>query len=98
MGMLEIKDKSQVRKEAFKEIYESIKNDLSELAPQFNYQEYLKKGEKNYDNYLEKKFKKNDEDDVEITYDNQINYYIFLVSLFKPCLCFTLINKNLPYS
>lgn len=39
--MSEISDKSQIRKETFKEIYESVKNDLSELERGFNYQEYL---------------------------------------------------------
>ena len=41
MGMQEISDKSQIRKETFKEINESIKNNLNELELGFNYQEYL---------------------------------------------------------
>ena len=42
----------------FKEINESVKNNLNELELVFNYQEYLKKRKEYYDNYLQKKFKK----------------------------------------
>ena len=77
MGMLEINDKSEVRIETFKEIYESVKNDLNELDKEFNYQEYLRKGEEYYDIYLQKKFKNKDEGNMDITYvqPNQIPYF-----------------------
>ena len=73
MGMLEINDKSELRIETFKEIYESVKNDLNELDPDFNYQEYLKKGEEYYDIYLQKKFK--EKSDVTYIQPNQLPYF-----------------------
>ena len=99
MGMLEISDKSEIRKETFKEIYESVKNDLSELDPEFNYQEYLKKGEEYYDNYLQKKFKKKDEENTEITYvqPNQLPYF-FGTHYSNPTYVSHYLTRIFPYS
>ena len=58
MGMMEINDKSTLRKETFIDTYDSFKNDLIEIDPTFNYQEFLKKGDEYYDNYRNKKSKR----------------------------------------
>ena len=77
MGMLEINDKSEVRKETFNEIYESVKNDLNEIDKEFDYQEYLKRGEEYYDLYLQNKIKDKSEESNEITFvqPNQLPYF-----------------------
>ena len=77
MGMLEINDKSEARKETFNEIYESVKNDLSELDKEFDYQEYLKRGEEYYDSYIQNKLKIKDEENNDITFvqPNQLPYF-----------------------
>ena len=76
MGMLEINDKSEARKEVFNEIYESVKNDLGEIDKEFNYQEYIKKGEEYYDTYLQNKFKNNSEtNDITFVQPNQFPYF-----------------------
>ena len=43
VGMLELTEKGILRKETFIETYETLKNDLKEMFPDFNYQDYLKK-------------------------------------------------------
>ena len=77
MGMIEINEKSETRKEAFNEIYQCVKNDLNEIDAEFDYQEYLKRGEEYYDFYLQKKLKGINEDNNEITYvqPNQLPYF-----------------------
>ena len=77
MGMLEVNEKSEVRKETFNEVYESVKNDLKEIDEQFDYQEYLKRGEEYYDFYLQNKLKVKNEENCEITYvqPNQLPYF-----------------------
>ena len=77
MGMLEINDKAEARKETFNEIYESVKNDLGELDKDFDYQEYLKRGEEYYDSYLQNKLKIKDEENNEVTFvqPNQLPYF-----------------------
>ena len=77
MGMLEINEKSDIRKEAFNEIYESVKNDLSEIDNTFNYQEYLKKGEEYFDLYLQNKLKNKNEESNDIVFvqPNQLPYF-----------------------
>ena len=44
MGMVEINEKSLIRKETYIETYESLKNDFKESHPDFNYESYLQKG------------------------------------------------------
>ena len=77
MGMLEINEKSEARKETFNEIYESVKNDLNEIDAEFNYQEYLKRGEEYYDTYLQNKLKMKNEGNADVTYvqPNQLPYF-----------------------
>ena len=58
IGMLDINDKSKTRKETFIDTYTLIKNDLKENFHDFNYSEYLKKGDEYFDNYKNKKSKK----------------------------------------
>ena len=81
MGMMDITDKAILRKETFLETYDSIKNDLIEMNPDFNYQEFLKKGDEYFDNYKNKKIKKEkmsnaDDGDAESSLQiNQLPYY-----------------------
>ena len=72
MGMMDISDKAQLRKDTFIETYESIRNDLEEMFPDFNYRDYLKKGDEYLDNYKAKKSKTEKEEEISI---NQIPYF-----------------------
>ena len=72
MGMMDISDKAQLRKDTFIETYESIRNDLEEMFPDFNYRDYLKKGDEYLDNYRAKKSKTEKEEEIAI---NQIPYF-----------------------
>ena len=74
MGMIDSNDKSQLRKETFIETYESIKNDLKEMFPDFNYQEYLKKGDEYLEIFKNKRSKKNLSENNVIEL-NQIPYF-----------------------
>ena len=60
IGMMEYNDKSDLRKETFIDQYDTIKNDLKDSNHDFNYQEYLKKGEEYFYNYRNKKLKISD--------------------------------------
>ena len=77
IGMLDLSEKGELRKETFIETYESIKNDLKDMFPDFNYQEYLKKGDEYLENYKNKKLKKEKENNEEIAIIeyNQIPYF-----------------------
>ena len=57
IGMMEFNDKSIMRKETFIDQYDTVKNDLKETNHDFNYQEYLKKGDDYFYNYRNKKLK-----------------------------------------
>ena len=57
MGMLEINEKSTLRKETYIDTYESLKNDFIENNPDFNYESYLQKGEKYFNTYKNKQMK-----------------------------------------
>ena len=57
IGMMEYNEKSILRKETFIDQYDTVKNDLKESNHDFNYQEYLKKGEEYFYNYRNKKLK-----------------------------------------
>ena len=76
MGMIRFGEKSLKRIENFMEIYESIKNDLKDMFPDFNYQDYLKKGNEYYESYKLKIIKKEKENEGEINIVelNQIPY------------------------
>ena len=72
IGMLDLTEKSQSRKETFIEIYESLKNDLYQMFPDFNYQDYLKKGDEYLKSYMPKRGKDKDRINLEF---NQIPYF-----------------------
>ena len=74
MGMIDINEKSEARKETFIDTYDLIKNDLKENFHDFNYSEYLKKGDEYYDNYKKKILKKSDDTQPSenVTIDNNI--------------------------
>ena len=57
MGMLEINDNSITRKENFIDKYDLIKNELKDNFSDFNYAEFLKKGDEYFRNYQNKKLK-----------------------------------------
>ena len=57
IGMMEFNEKSLTRKETFIDTYETVKNDLKESFHDFNYQEYLKKGDEYFHNYRNRKLK-----------------------------------------
>ena len=58
IGMLDFNEKSRNRKEIFLEFYETLKNDFKEANEDFNYKEYLIKGEEYLEQYKIKKNKK----------------------------------------
>ena len=62
MGMLSISEKGEARKETFCDTYEMVKNDLMEMFPDFNYNDYLKKQDDYYESYRNKEKKKKDKD------------------------------------
>ena len=57
IGMMEFNEKSLMRKETFIDTYDTVKNDLKETNHDFNYQEYLKKGDDYFYNYRNRKLK-----------------------------------------
>ena len=77
IGMLDLNEKGELRKETFIETYQTLKNDLKEMIPDFNYQDYLKKGEEYLESYRNKKLKKDKDNQEEITNIefNQIPYF-----------------------
>ena len=84
IGMMEVNEKSGIRKETFIEYYESLKEDLKDANPDFNYNEYLKKGEDYLEDYKSKKNKKKKDNNNELGIEdinisnielNQIPYY-----------------------
>ena len=77
MGMISISEKGELRRDNFIETYESLKNDLKEMYPYFNYQDYLKKGDEYLESYKNKKYKKEKDNkkEIEIVEFNQIPYF-----------------------
>ena len=85
IGMMDVNEKSKIRKETFIEYYDTLKEDFKEANPDFNYNEYLKKGEDYLDDYKSKKNKKKKDNnnnelgiaDINISNIelNQIPYY-----------------------
>ena len=99
IGMLELTEKSESRKETFIEIYESLKNDLKEMFPDFNYQDYLRKGDEYLDNYKVKRIKKekeNSEEIVNIEF-NQIPYF-YGSHYSNPTYVAHFLTRTLPYT
>ena len=77
IGMLDLNEKGELRKETFIETYQTLKNDLKEMIPDFIYQEYLKKGDEYLESYRSKKMKNQKDNQEEITNleYNQIPYF-----------------------
>ena len=57
IGMLELDDKSKNRKNTFINFYEALKNNLEEAYPDFDYQNFLNKGQEYLMLYKKKKLK-----------------------------------------
>ena len=76
MGMIDLNEKCEKRRDNFIESYETLKTDLKEMFPDFNYQDYLKKGEEYLESYIFKKIKKEkDNQEASIIELNQIPYF-----------------------
>ena len=58
VGMMDVNEKAQTRKETFIDFYETLKTDFKEANPDFNYSEFLKKADEYLDDYKSKKNKK----------------------------------------
>ena len=71
VGMFGISEKGELRKENYIDSYQLIKTDLGQMFPDFNYQEYLKKGEEYLENYKTKRLKRQE----EMIEFNQIPYF-----------------------
>ena len=78
VGMFDFNEKAEMRKETFKEFYDTLKNELKESAPDFDYEEFLEKGEIYLEHFNQKKLKNNDNNEesnsgkIEI---NQLPYF-----------------------
>ena len=76
IGMIDLNEKSENRRDNFIESYETIKTDLKDMFPDFNYQDYLKKGEEYLESYKIKKLKKEkDNEEISMIELNQIPYF-----------------------
>ena len=82
IGMLDLNEKSEIRKETFIETYETLKNDLKEMFPDFSYTDFLKKWDEYFNNYnyKPKKFQKTESKEIEnftekIVDINQLPYF-----------------------
>ena len=64
VGMIEVNEKAQTRKETFIEFYETLKTDFKEANPDFNYSEFLKKADEYLGDYKSKKNKKKKENNA----------------------------------
>ena len=94
MGMIEFGENSIKRKDDFIQTYETLKADLIDKFPDFNYQDYLKKGVEYYEDYRLKKIeieKENEENIIELSqipyiygshYSNPTYVSHFLVRIF----------------
>ena len=96
IGMLELTEKGILRKETFIETYETLKNDLKEMYPDFNYQDYLKKGEDYLENYKNKKIKNNPQEVATIEF-NQIPYF-FGSHYSNPTYVCHFLSRTFPFS
>ena len=75
MGMLGLSEKGEARKETFHDIYDTVKNDLKEMFPDFNYSDFLKKQDEYYENYRNKKKKTENKDDEMKLDVNHLPYF-----------------------
>ena len=65
VGMFDFNEKAEMRKEIFIEFYNTLKNDLKESNPNFDYNEFLDKLDVYFDHYNNKKPKKDKDKDQE---------------------------------
>ena len=72
MGMLGLSEKGEMRKETFTETYNMVKNDLKDMFPDFNYQDFLKKQDDYYINYLNKSNQSSNEMKIDV---NNLPYF-----------------------
>ena len=68
VGMFDFNEKAEIRKETFIEFYNTLKNDLKELTPDFDYKEFLEKNDTYLEHYNNKKLK-----NIEKNENNQAN-------------------------
>ena len=65
VGMFDFNEKAEMRKETFIEFYNTLKNDLKESIPDFDYEEFLEKCDTYLEHYNNKKLKNNTENNGE---------------------------------
>ena len=79
VGMFDFNEKAEMRKETFIEFYNTLKNDLKESKPDFDYKEFLDKCDSYIEHYNHKKLKNSDNQDGEAIDGkleiNQLPYY-----------------------
>ena len=81
VGMFDFNEKAEIRKETFIEFYNTLKNELKESSPDFDYEEFLDKFDSYLEHYNNKKSKnnnennQNDEENIGKMQINQLPYY-----------------------
>ena len=73
VGMFDFNEKAEMRKETFKEFYETLKNELKESKPDFDYEEFLEKEDVYLEHYNQKKLKNNENVGESISEKIEIN-------------------------
>ena len=80
VGMFDFNEKAEARKETFIEFYKTLKNELKESTPDFDYKEFLEKNDAYFEHYNHKKLKNSENNEgveansgkIEI---NQLPYF-----------------------
>ena len=67
VGMFDMNEKAEARKETFIDFYNTLKNDLKESMPDFDYQSFLEKFDGYIEHYNHKKLKNKDENNQDET-------------------------------
>ena len=77
VGMFDYNEKAEMRKETFIEFYNTLKNEIKESKPDFDYEEYLEKNEAYLEHYNNKKLKNNENSELnaEKMEINQLPYF-----------------------
>ena len=77
VGMFDFNEKAEMRKETFIEFYNTLKNELKESKPDFDYEEFLEKNDAYIEHYNNKKVKnsENNESNSEQFQINQLPYF-----------------------
>ena len=65
VGMFDFNEKAEMRKETFIEFYNTLKNDLKESVPDFDYKDFLEKFDVYFEHYNHKKSKNKDENNPD---------------------------------